>query len=75
MMDWPREEGVCWAEGKECEVCWWRMVSLLNRSVEAAEPAKDSLMRDTWKTVWPTLLIQHTQYDDTLTSIVPHSAH
>lgn len=26
----PREEGVCWAEGKECRVCWWRMVSLLS---------------------------------------------
>lgn len=28
----PREEGVCWAEGKECRVCWWRMVSLLSRA-------------------------------------------
>lgn len=57
--------------GGEWCPCW---AARLN-SVEAGGPAKDSLMRDTWKTVWPARLIQHAQYDDTLRSIAPHGTH
>lgn len=42
--------------GGEWCPCWAGRLG----STDAAGPAKDSLMRDTWKTVWPSLLTQHT---------------
>lgn len=71
----PRE-GNLWAKGKECRVLLVKNGVLVELHVSAPwkqpGPAKDSLMRDTWQTVCPALLIQHTQYDDTLRAIVPH---
>lgn len=57
--------------GGEWSPCWAARLS----SAEEARPAKDILMRDTWKAAWPALLIQHTQCDDSLKSIVLHTPH